>query len=206
MKIVLLVLLIAILGAGAAAGLYLYLNRKPLSIVPILPEPNSMLIINATATPKPTSAPKIENTPKLAEKSEADNLLQNYYDFYLSCLQGHFANLQNAKGPTNSPQDDCPYNQTGALSDQLALKIKPIVGYDPILCSQDLPDKITYDKSKITGGTAKAVVHEEFAAPTTSYKTKSVTASASAGETINIPVQLDYQNAQWQITVISCPK
>ena len=203
MKNMILVFFVAIIFATAGGGVYLYYynNHK---IHPILPEPDTLLVKNPTKTINPT---KIQHeTPKPSRDSEADNLLQNFYDFYSSCLAGHYATTPSKKDPSRSPQDDCPYNQTGALTDQLALKLKPVVGYDPILCTQTIPTQITHTPVRVIGNRGISLVHEEFIQPTPARKIKISTTSAQLTTTVDIQVQLEFQNAQWQISTITCPK
>jgi hypothetical protein len=203
MKTIFLIILIALILSTAAAAGYMYYSKKNLSL-PILPEPDTLLVKNPTATIVPTK--KREEPPKPTQDTEADNLLQNFYDYYTSCLAGHYATTPTKKQPSKSPQEDCPYNQTGALTDQLALKLKPIVGYDPILCSQNIPTNTTHDPLKIIGNKALSIVHEEFAQTTSPKNQKSSTEAAQINQNIAIAVELEFQNAQWQISNITCPK
>jgi hypothetical protein len=198
MRTVILVLFVSILIAGTATGVLLYFGKNTATTKIVPPQPQSLLLKNT----KPTLTVKKEFSPALSttQPHPADNLLQNFYDYYLACLQAHDAITPRPKQPTQSPIEDCPYNQTGALTDKLALQLKPIIAYNPVFCSQTLPSQITYSPVQITGDKGKAIVHEEFQVPTTRPKT-----AVTPPPPLNITVQLESQNYQWQIANITCP-
>ena len=60
--------------------------------------------------------------------------------------------------------------------------------YDPVLCAQNLPDKLTFDKSVITNGTATITVHTIW----------------GAGSPGNIQVGLQQLSDVWKISSIDC--
>lgn len=116
----------------------------------------------------------------------ADTFIQNYYNEYFDCLHKHFT-VMNGHGLLQ----DCPYDaniftptlysglQNGTINR----------GGNPILCAQDMPMAITFDKAITSvNGTATVVVHTFW--------------GSSAPQKINVGLQ-EIDN-QWKVASINC--
>jgi hypothetical protein len=114
---------------------------------------------------------------------DPDTVTQNYYNWYLDCTNQHLTGTS-----TGSKQVDCAFNKTGALTDSLVTTLQQAIMYDPILCAQNIPDKLTFDKSVITNGTATVMVHTIW----------------GAGSPGNIQVGLQQLSNVWKINSIGC--
>jgi hypothetical protein len=82
---------------------------------------------------------------------------QNFYNEYLSCINKHF---ENNTGKT--PEQDCQYESLSVLTSQLIQQLKTAKGYDPILCAQNSPNHIYVKESKITNNAATVIMSEDF--------------------------------------------
>jgi hypothetical protein len=118
-----------------------------------------------------------------------DTVLQIYYNWYLACQKYHFANA-NVGTVNKSPKEDCPYNKTGLLTSALANTLQQAIAFDPVLCTQNTPSGVTYDKAVVTNTHATAMVHTVW----------------GASPKQNISVGLDIQNGAWKISSITCPQ
>jgi hypothetical protein len=138
----------------------------------------------------PTSPSAVSTTsPSLmptSTASSADTVVQTYYQTYLSCLDKHFANPTT----TGSPMQDCPYNQSNVLTPSLNDKLQQLQAFDPILCAQNVPLKITYEKAVINRTHAATNIYTHW--------------GASPKQTIEIGS--DFINNEWKISSITCPK
>jgi hypothetical protein len=135
-------------------------------------------------------------TFKLINQNQAvgvspDSFIQNYYNSYLACLTNHFNNVMKGASSGKSPVQDCPYDAkvfTPSLYSQLQ-KGQVNVGGNPILCAQNTPQSIAFDRAVVsTSGTATIVVHTIW--------------GSSSPQDINVGLQA--VNNQWEITSISC--
>lgn len=149
------------------AGLGYYFSKVNLSTVSTNPE----------ITPPPDNSITTGSTP--------DKVTRDYYNWYLSCINNHFSTPTNKK----SPQQDCPYNQTGDLTNDLVTSLQQVKGYDPILCAQDAPQSLTFEKS---------------ARDTTDTATVSVITIWDKSAPHNIDVGLQQTEAGWKIYSINC--
>jgi hypothetical protein len=122
-------------------------------------------------------------TPTVPIGLDPDTVTQDYYNWYLNCLNQHLTGTN-----TGNRQVDCAFNKTGALTSDLATKLQQANMYDPVLCAQNLPDKLTFDKSVITNGTATVMVHTIW----------------GAGTPGNIQVGLQQLSNVWKISSIGC--
>jgi len=171
-------------GHGLGGGGYTSVTHSvalPSTILPsAIVSPSSTLLL---ATPTATQQ---NNTPK----TEADIVTQDYYNWYFTCIN------DNSKADVktqHSPREACPFNAPGVLTTDLLSKLQPIegdlVGADPVLCAQNIPQKITFEKAVVpTNGTATVVVHTIW--------------GTSAPD--NITVGLRVINNQWKINTINC--
>jgi len=138
-----------------------------------------------TMPPQPTRAPQAIRQNSFLPSTDADRVTQDYYNWYLGCLNQHFINQSN-----RNPQEDCPYNKTGVLTDNLVSKLQHAGEGDPVLCAENIPLKITFDKAVVTNnGKASVIVHTIW--------------GATAPR--NIRVGLQAINNQWKISNIACP-
>jgi hypothetical protein len=70
------------------------------------------------------------------------SIVENYYNWYLDCIKNHFKNLTG-----KSPAQDCPINKDGVLTPALTSYLDSRPSYDPVLCAQNVPMKISFEKS-----------------------------------------------------------
>lgn len=112
-----------------------------------------------------------------------ENVTQNFYNWYLSCLNNHFQDSID-----QTPNTTCPYENSAYISPELLQNIKNNIGGDPILCAQNTPLEIKADKAKIAGNKSNLIVHTIY--------------GASGDNPLNVELQLI--NQKWKITNISC--
>lgn len=112
-----------------------------------------------------------------------EGVTQNFYDWYLSCLNNHFKDSID-----QTPNTTCPYENSAYTSSELLQNIKKNAGGDPILCAQNTPFEIKVDKANITGDKSNLIVHTIY--------------GASGDNPLNVELQLI--NKKWEITNISC--
>ncbi len=127
----------------------------------------------------------ITSAPTVSQNNNADIVTEDYYNWYLSCLNQHMTN--NNSGNMKA---DCAYNKTGALTNDLNNKLQQASFYDPILCAQNIPEKYTFENAIVTSDTATKEVH-------------TIWGSSSQG---NIKISLENLNNQWRISSIDCNK
>jgi hypothetical protein len=123
----------------------------------------------------------------------ADSFVQNYYNSYLGCINSHFNNVESKSNYNKTPEQDCPYDVsafTPTLYSQLQNgQVNP--GGDPILCAQNTPQSLTFDKANVlSSGAATATVHTIWV----------------GNSPINISVGLQEIDDQWKIASITCDK
>ena len=89
-------------------------------------------------------------------------VVQSYYDWYLSYIGDRFSdNFRN-------PLVDRAYRDSEQLSPAFVEKIDALLdsfngaGYDPFLCAQDIPTRITVQEATVTGDSASTVVNTDF--------------------------------------------
>jgi len=125
---------------------------------------------------------KVVATFKFAETplEKPEKATEDFYKAYWYCMQ------DNPK-----PSIEQCLNQADfapVLTSDLKEKLQTVIGADPVLCAQNIPDSINTDTAVIDNNTAKVTVH---------------TAYASSGDN-PISVDLTKQNNNWQITSITC--
>ncbi|MBN1890944.1 MAG: DUF3828 domain-containing protein [Thermoflexales bacterium] len=98
--------------------------------------------------------------PQTASKSDPEMIVESFYAWYLN-YSGDRANPRN-------PLVDGAYRSSEHLTLGLVQKVDGIVasfdkgGFDPFLCAQDIPERISLDKAIISGDVARVVVHTSF--------------------------------------------
>ena len=94
--------------------------------------------------------PKTDKTPEM--------VTQAFYDWYLSCIDEHFQNMN----PNHSPHDDCPYEKNQNVSPKLYQNIGLGNDSDPIFCAQNTPKTAIVGTAKISGSNANLQVTIPF--------------------------------------------
>jgi len=139
-----------------------------------------------------TGNPIVQNQ-NLAPNASVDTFIQNYYNSYLGCINNHFNNVENKNNYNKTPEQDCPYDVsafTPTLYSQLQSgQVNP--GGDPILCAQNTPQLLTFDKANVSPkGSATVIIHTVW----------------GRNSPMNIGVGLQEINDQWKIASIVCEK
>jgi hypothetical protein len=79
------------------------------------------------------------------------------------------------------------YKTSEYVSNELIRKLEGVVGYDPVLCAQNIPESVTVGKATVSEGNASVAVTESFIG------------------TPSLKVDLKLLNNKWRITDIICP-
>lgn len=188
-KTLVLIIIIIFLCAGFILYIQGYFHPLKDTTVSSIPQISFQIPLSPTREIIPVSpTPGITQEVSLSSK-DAEKAVYNYYVWYTNCLKNHFAAISPA--PSRSPQEDCPYNTGGIISDNLLPVLQKAVGLDPILCSQNIPQSVSFDPAVVTeGGIVTVRVHSQY---------------ASSGDN-PIDVQMQPINNQWKMTNISCLK
>lgn len=101
-----------------------------------------------------------------------EQVTENFYRWYIDCQE--------------RKQEECTWEKSEYVSEQLIKATESVRGYDPILCAQDVPKKFTIGNAEIVGDYAVVPVTEEFYEPQT------------------LKVELGLINNQWKITNVIC--
>lgn len=137
----------------------------------------------STDTSKTEITLQIPYKNNIQNPTTPENVAQNFYDWYLSCLNNHFQDSID-----QTPNTTCPYENSAYISPELLQNIKKNAGGDPILCAQNTPLEIKADKANITGDKSNLIVHTIY--------------GASGDNPLNVELQLI--NKKWEIINISC--
>lgn len=144
-----------------------------------------------TTTTTPSTTTSTSTTSTTTPSVAPEKVAENFYNFYL--------NLINPNGQMNGQaifQSTSPYKLKSSFSTYLtstlithleSLYNSSSTNHDLILCAQDIPDRITYDKATITNTTATSIVNLQFSPVS--------------------KITLGYlkQNNSWLINSITCP-
>jgi hypothetical protein len=141
---------------------------------------------SATSTKtKVASTPNYSNSPNaspgIRDLSSPYWLVRNYYSWYFTCAA--------IKVNASTIPSYCKNDRNEAFSTDLKSTLKKAQGSDPILCSQNVPQGVSFDKEIISGEHSSVMVHEQW----------EQTADTS------IQVGLDRLNGKWVISSIKCP-
>jgi len=161
---------------------------SPSSVQNIINSPQPSEIISQTDTPTPTQIPgKILPLPvwipSSVQLNDPNLLVQGYYNWYLACEKQYFAN----NDPSNSRETCKPFRADVLIGNLISL-LQNVKGHDPVLCAQNIPQAITYEKAVTTNTHATAIVHTHWGAPSIN----------------DITVGLDIENGAWKISSINC--
>jgi hypothetical protein len=128
---------------------------------------------------------QILSTFKFLGRNTPEAVTEDFYNWYFACLQNHFKNPAE-----KSPQEDCPYSSQKSISQNLVQTLASRVGYDPVLCAQDLPSRIAIDKATISNEMAEVAVHAYY--------------EVSGDNSITVNLRLIEDT--WKISNITCQK
>lgn len=123
------------------------------------------------------------NINQSRQDTTAESTAQDFYAWYLTCLDNHFKN-PNGK----SPAQDCPYQSSPYVSPTLSAKLAGYHG-DPILCAQNTPKSFKVDPASDKNGMKVLVVHTYY---------------SSTDKPLKVTLEKNSQN--WLISDIECPK
>ena len=181
LRIVGIVLVIIFVG-----GVFYYLGMKHGQSNTHQQVQQMLKIAKITPTNTPTLSPtnSQQNTTQI---SDANTVVQNYYNWYVWCQQNHFANTSTK----NSPQQDCPFNAKGILSTELVNKLQQAQDYDPVLCVQNTVAYVTFGNPVIE--TSNMITVNIYQEP---YHQQ--------GQTAGISVGVQKMQNMWKIASITC--
>ena len=179
-KIVFIVLALVVLLGIAGGSYYFGLQKGVTTPHYISANPTSTGVPSILPSATPTSTAQNENVP--------DAVVKSYYDWYYSCINTFFTAARNGTGKNETSQQACPYNSQNLLTQSLLVQLHQVKYADPVLCAQNVPEKITYDTAVVTNSHATEIVHTVW----------------GSSPTQSITVGLDKTNDSWQISSITC--
>ncbi len=124
---------------------------------------------------------EISSKNNVQSPNTPEAVAQNFYNWYLNCLEYHFANSIGQNSNTT-----CPYQKSAYITPELLQNIKIRHGMDPILCSQNTPKSISVSKGLVTSDLATVKVYQQYNSQVTNE------------------ANLRLNDRLWKITNISC--
>jgi hypothetical protein len=146
-------------------------SQQQITIIPTINKPK---IIPQSPTP-------FLNNPVSA--TSPDQTTQNFYNWYLSCMDNF------NQSPHLASTNPYPLTYQGALTNDVVTKLQNPSNYDKILCAQNTPRSLKFDKAVLTSSnTASIVIHTIWGEETPQA----------------VQVGLLQVNNEWKISSITC--
>lgn len=122
-------------------------------------------------------------TINMTPPSSPEKTVQNFYDWYMNCLETHFS-----KPNGKPPAENCNYKTSPYVNQKLIDNLAERRGGDAVLCAANTPDSFKVDSAVSRNDGATVVVHTYF--------------SVSGDNPLLVSLESDGRN--WLISNVEC--